>query len=39
MIKFGHYGPQMSHQKVCWKRYDGANAPKWNFEVEPFVAQ
>jgi hypothetical protein len=25
--------------KACWKRYDGANVPKWNLEVEPFVIQ
>jgi hypothetical protein len=38
MIKFGHDGPQISHWKTCWKRYDGEDTPKWNFEVEPFVA-
>jgi hypothetical protein len=25
----------MSHQKTCWKGYDGVDAPKWNLEVEP----
>jgi hypothetical protein len=29
----------MSHQKACWKGYDGVDALKWNLEVEPFVAQ
>jgi hypothetical protein len=29
----------MSHQKTCWKGYDGVDAPKWNLEVEPFIAQ
>jgi len=39
MTKFRHDGPQMSRWKTCWKGYDGADASKWNFEVEPFVAQ
>jgi len=38
-IKFWHNGLQMSHQKACWKGYDGVDALKWNLEVEPFVAQ
>jgi hypothetical protein len=29
----------MLHQKTCWKGYDGVDVPKWNFEIEPFVAQ
>jgi hypothetical protein len=39
MIKFGHDELQMSYQKACWKGYDGANTPKWNLEIEPFVVQ
>jgi hypothetical protein len=38
MIKFGHNGLQISYQKACWKGYDGVDALKCNFEVEPFVA-
>jgi hypothetical protein len=38
MIKFEHDTFQISRQKICWKRYDGANASKWNIlEIEPFV--
>jgi hypothetical protein len=39
MIKFEHNRFQITCQKACWKGYDGANAPRWNLEVEPFVAQ
>jgi hypothetical protein len=39
MIKFEHDGLQTSCQKTCWKGYDGANTPRCNLEVEPFVAQ
>jgi hypothetical protein len=39
MIKFRHDGPQMSCWKAYWKRYDDANASRWNLEVEPFVAR
>jgi hypothetical protein len=38
MIKFEHDGFEIFCQKVCWKQYDGANASRWNLEVEPFVA-
>jgi hypothetical protein len=23
--------------RACWKGYDGANTPRWNLEVEPFI--
>jgi hypothetical protein len=23
--------------EACWKMYDGANVPRWNLEIEPFV--
>jgi hypothetical protein len=36
--KFEHNGPQISFHRTCWKTYDGANIPRWNLEVEPFVA-
>jgi hypothetical protein len=39
MIKFKHNGPHVSYQKTCPKRYDGANAPRWNSKVEPFISQ
>jgi hypothetical protein len=39
MIKFRHDELQMSHQKICWKGYDGADVPRWNLEVELYVAQ
>jgi hypothetical protein len=39
MIKFRHDGLQISYRKACWKQYDGANALRWNPEIEPFVAQ
>jgi len=39
MIIFGCNGLQTSHWKTCPKRCDGVHAPKWNLEVEPFVAQ
>ncbi len=39
MIKFEHDRPQISCQKVCWKKYDGANSLKWNFEVELFIVR
>jgi hypothetical protein len=39
MIKFIHDGLHMSHQKARWKGYVGADASKWNFEVEPFVVR
>jgi hypothetical protein len=39
MIKFEHDGLQISCWRACWKGYDGANAPRWNLEVKPFVAQ
>jgi hypothetical protein len=38
MIRFEHNGSQISCQKACWKGYDGAETPRWNFEIEPFVA-
>jgi hypothetical protein len=38
MIRFKLDGSQIFCQKTCWKRYDGANAPRWNFEIKPFVA-
>jgi hypothetical protein len=38
MIKFGHNGLYIFHQKPCWKGYDGVDVLKWNLEVEPFVA-
>jgi hypothetical protein len=38
-IKFGHNGSQMSYWWTWWKRYDGANIPRWNLEVEPFITQ
>jgi hypothetical protein len=34
MIKFEYDGPLISHQKACWKRYDGANVLRWNFEMK-----
>jgi hypothetical protein len=37
MIKFKHNGLQVSRQKAYWKRHDGVNALRWNFEIEPFV--
>jgi hypothetical protein len=39
MIKFGHDGFQISCWKACYKQYDGANAPRWSPEIEPFIAQ
>ncbi len=39
MIKFEHDGFQISCQRACRKRYDGANILRWNFEVEPFVVR
>jgi hypothetical protein len=36
MIKFEHDGFQISHQKACWKKYDGANISRWNLEIKPF---
>jgi hypothetical protein len=39
MINFKHNELQMSRQKACWKRYDGVDALKWSFEIEPFVAR
>ncbi len=27
-----------THQKACWKGYDGVNVPRWNLKVEPFDA-
>jgi hypothetical protein len=39
MIKFKHDGPQISHRRTCWIRYDDVDASKWNFEVEPFFVQ
>ncbi len=39
MIKLGHNGLQISCRKACWKRYDDVDAPKWNFEVKPFVVR
>jgi hypothetical protein len=39
IIKFGHDGPQMSYQRACWKGYNGENVPRWNLEVESFVAR
>jgi hypothetical protein len=38
MIKFGHDGLQISYWRACYKRYDGVNTPRWNFEVESFIA-
>jgi hypothetical protein len=29
----------MSRWRTCWKKYDGADAPKWNLQVDSFVAQ
>ncbi len=37
MIEFEHDGLQISRQTTCQKGYDGANAPRWNLEVKPFV--
>jgi hypothetical protein len=39
MIKFEHDGPQVSCRKTCYKRYDGANTPRWNLETKPFIVQ
>jgi hypothetical protein len=39
MIKFEHDGSHISYQKTCWKGYDGTNVPRWNLEIEPFIAQ
>jgi len=39
MIRFKHDGFHISYQRACWKGYDGANTPRWNLEIEPFVAQ
>jgi hypothetical protein len=39
MIKFEHDGPQIFRQKTCQKGYDSVAAPRWNLEVEPFVAR
>jgi hypothetical protein len=39
MINFRHNGLQISYRKICYKKYDGANAPRWNLEIKPFVAQ
>jgi hypothetical protein len=39
MIKFGHNGPQISCHRACWRGYDGANASRWNLEVEPFIVR
>jgi hypothetical protein len=38
MIKFEHHGPHISYQRACSKMYDGADALRWNFKIEPFVA-
>jgi len=37
MIKYMHDALQMPCQKTGYREYDGANAPKWNLENEPFV--
>jgi hypothetical protein len=37
MIKFKHNRLKIFHEKACWKRYDGANVPRWNLAIEPFV--
>jgi hypothetical protein len=37
MIKFRHDGPKISHQKTCWKGYDGADVLRWTFDVKPFI--
>jgi len=29
----------MSHWRACYKGHDDEDAPKWNLEIEPFVAQ
>jgi hypothetical protein len=39
MIKFRHNVPQVSHQKAYWKRHDGVDSLRWNFEIEPLVVQ
>jgi hypothetical protein len=39
MIKFKHDGLEISRWRTCWKRYDGVDTPRWNLEIEPFVAQ
>jgi hypothetical protein len=39
MVEFGHDELQMSHQRTCWKGYDGANGPRWNLEVESLVVR
>ncbi len=39
MIKFKHDGLQIFCWKTCLKRYDSANAPRWNLEIKPFVIQ
>jgi hypothetical protein len=39
MIKLKQNGLQMSCWRTRWKGYDGVDVLKWNFEVEPFVAQ
>jgi hypothetical protein len=38
-IKFGYNGLLISRQKACYKGHDGVNVPRWNLEIEPFVAQ
>jgi hypothetical protein len=38
MIKFKHNRSQISCRKHVEKRYDGANAPIWNYKIKPFVA-
>jgi hypothetical protein len=29
----------MSHQRTCYKGYDGANILRWYLKIKPFVAQ
>jgi hypothetical protein len=37
MIKFELHGPKISSWRTCWKNYGGANASRWNLEVEPLL--